>query len=756
MPQLLVSPPPPSCLTPHRGPRAGARRLGGLVALLVLPALLAAPTCGRLADDGLVHPLWLQVRQNEYLRFATERPLSPSSVSNVIAHLERDQRDAQFAVPAGAVPDDAWDSIFLKMWRLRDTSDFDALGFINLIYGYRGHPAISEALWQRAEAALIGFKYWYTDPTPERSFEGKPVVDLMWYWTENHILIFHVVEYLTGQRFPDRVFEVSGLTGAQHMERARPRILRWLDERSRFGFTEWHSNVYYNLDMRPLLTLVEWAADPVLAQRASMVLDLLILDTALHLHAGTFGATHGRSYIKDKPAAELEDTFGWSKLLFDDTVRPYGSRGDGGAVVMARARRYRLPEVIRRIARSDAPMIDRERMNLPLDEAPPADLVNTPPPVAPFGLDYRDEANLPFWWSMGAQPVWMNLPLTLEVAERENLWAGQLAYAKPLRNLAWVDGDFAATILTAQNIAAYVWPFLNESVLKEVNTYTYRNQHVMLSTAQDYRKGLRGSQTHTWQATLDDRALVFTQHPAYLPLSPGSPVPATWNWQQSDEPGPGYWTGEGAQPRAAQHENVTIAIYSPQYEPFAALDFVYRDETHAYFPHAHFDEVVQEGNWTFGRKGDGFVALYSWRPTVWRGGQPEVFQNGGLDFDLVAEGGAKNVWIAEVGSVDEWPGGFAAFRAAVAAASVDVTPTAKAFSVAYESPSRGLLEFAWEGPLVVAGEAVSIGDYPRMHNPFAQVEFLDRRYEISDGAYRLILDFDLDRREATALGGHAH
>src|SRR5690606_28012973 len=142
----------------------------------------------------------------------------------------------------------------------------------------------------------------------------------------------------------------------------------------------------------------------------------------------------------------------------------------------------------------------------------------------------------------------------------------------------------------------------------------YRTSDYMLSTAQDYRKGLRGSQTHTWQATLGEHAIVFTTHPAYLPVPEGSPIPPDWNWQREDEPGPGYWTGEGSQPRAAQYKNVAIAIYAPQYlsgTPLVLDNFMYREETHAYFPQAHFDEVTQIGNWTFGRKGSGYVALYS-------------------------------------------------------------------------------------------------------------------------------------------------
>jgi hypothetical protein len=714
----------------------------------LLAAMIGLSACK--PDRGFVSERWMQGRQAEYLRFATSVPLQPSSMAQVLAYLEREARDRRFEVPAGAIPDDAWDGTFDKIWRLRDTSDFDVLRMLDLLYAFRGHPAASEALWRKTEDALASFKYWYTDPTPERIVDGEQVVDLMWYWTENHILIFRTCEYLAGQLFPDRRFDVTGLTGREHQERAREAILTWLDERARFGFTEWHSNVYYNLDMRPLLSLVEWVEDPLIVQRASMVLDLTLLDTALHLHRGTFGATHGRSYIKDKASASTEDTFDQSKMLFDDTELPYSSPGSTSGAVFARAKKYRLPEVIRRIARYDEPMLDRERMNLPLDEVPPDDPANTPPPEAPYGMDYRDETYLPFWWSMNSQPAWMMLPLTFEVGERENLWDAQFSPFKPLIDIVWNPEDPEGSIVFAQTLTAGLWPLINESMLKEVNTYTYRTADYMLSTAQDYRKGVRGSQTHTWQATLGERAMVFTTHPSYLPVEPGAPVPEDWNWQREDEPGPGYWTGESSQPRAAQFENVVIAIYAPQYLPQPAVGFVYQDETHAYFPHAHFDEVVQRGSWTFGRKGDAYVGLYSWRPTEWRGGQPEVFENAGLDFDLVAPGGSRNVWIAECGSLTEWPGGFEDFVSALTAAPVDVRETPEAFRVVYTSPTRGNLDLDWEGPFLVDGVEHALSDYPRMDNPFARVGFDERRYEVSDGSYGLVLDFDDDLREVSA------
>jgi hypothetical protein len=444
-------------------------------------------------------------------------------------------------------------------------------------------------------------------------------------------------------------------------------------------------------------------------------------------------------------------------MLFDDTVLPYEGRGSSSATLFARADHYRLPEVIRRIARSDEVLWDRERMSLPLPEAPPA-AWDDPLPPPPYGLDYSEE-HLTLWWSMAAQPVWPILPLTLTVGEEYNLWAGQFADFKVLRDLVWVPGDLDATMSYAFTLYQQLWKAITQSVLSEVNTVVYRTPDYMLSTAQDWRKGLRGAQTHTWQATLSERAMVFTTHPGYLPIPLGDPLPPTWNWQAEDEPGPGYWTGEGSQPRAAQYENVAIAIYAPQFQsgtPLGLAPFRYRAETHAYFPHAHFDAVVQSGKWTFGRKDDGYVALYSHVPTVWREGQPEVFQNAGQPFDLVAEGSAQNVWIVECGSASEW-GSFEAFQTAVGEAEVTITPVADqgadsfpdGFDVSYASPSQGLVSFGWHAPLVVEGVgAVPLADHPRFDNRYVETAFDDRRYEVSDGEYSLLLDFDTGERVA--------
>ena len=107
----------------------------------------------------------------------------------------------------------------------------------------------------RSSSGSSAFKYWYTEPTPPGLIDNK------YYWSENHRIIFHTLEYLAGQAFPKARFDNDGRTGAEHRAHAKQLIDDWIAEKARFGFTEWHSDVYYQKDVTPLLSLVEWADD---------------------------------------------------------------------------------------------------------------------------------------------------------------------------------------------------------------------------------------------------------------------------------------------------------------------------------------------------------------------------------------------------------------------------------------------------------------------------------------------------------------
>src|SRR5262245_22837538 len=222
------------------GGRVVRRRAALLVVLVAVTAVAAArtpggPGGGQGGPGGLgTGNGWVDGRawreaQDGYLAFATEQ-LTPTSPTNVLAHLTRAERDPRFAFDAAAIGPDDFAAVFAKIDAFRDTSDFDMLQLVALWEGHRRtlDPALRTAIEQR----FTGFRYWYTDPLP------AGVVDDKWFWSENHRIIFHTLEYLAGRALPDATFTITGEPGSSHAERGRARIEAWLDEKAAYGFSE--------------------------------------------------------------------------------------------------------------------------------------------------------------------------------------------------------------------------------------------------------------------------------------------------------------------------------------------------------------------------------------------------------------------------------------------------------------------------------------------------------------------------------------
>lgn len=227
----------------------------------------------------------------------------------------------------------------------------------------------------------------------------------------------------------------------------------------------------------------------------------------------------------------------------------------------------------------------------------------------------------------------------------------------------------------------------------EANITTYRTPDYMLSAAQDHRKGYGGDQQQLWQATLGRDAVCFTTHPARI----------------HDET-PNYWTGSGSLPRVAQVKNVAVLLYDISTRP--GLYITHRMKfTHAWLPRAKFDEVLSRGKWTFARKGDAYLALWSRNATEW------ADDGEWKDIELIAYG-KRNIWICELGR-RATDGEFADFMGRIEGASVET----HGLHAIYESPSQGRLEFGWKGSFTQNGVAVEIDEYPRYDNPYTKVAY---------------------------------
>jgi hypothetical protein len=687
-------------------------------------------------SDGLVDAGWWRSRQEDYLRAATSL-LVPESPLNLIDHMEFAERCSTHRVDLEAHTAAILGSWFTRIDGWLDCADFDVLRLLTIWHGYR--PLLPTTVADALRDRLLGFRYWYTDPRP------GGVVDERWYWSENHRLIFHACEYLAGQAFPRHRFGATGWTGARHLERAGEALAGWLDEKAATGFSEWHSDAYYGKDLAPLVTLAEFADDQLLAGRAAAFADLVLVDLAVHSLRDNAGSTHGRSYMRFKSSATSQPVFGILKMCFDRSERPWPLDPadhkellplNEGASLLARTRHYRPPELIRRIAHHAGPMVDKEGMGIVIE-------TKGPPVAQPDGAhvatgtrpSYDDPESVPFWWDRGALTPWPLIPLTLATLDRHDLWDARL-----FTQFRQVRDAFGSDPALLGQLAADLHPMVNAGLLSRVDTYTWRNAHCMLSTAQSYRPGCVGYQHHISQATLDEDAIVFTNHPGH-----GATADAG-DYLDEDR----YWTGSATLPRAVQHGRVAIQAYAPA---FVSSDlevlsgFSYTDFTHAYFPVERFDEVYQERHWTFARRGQGLVAVWSWRQPVWAEHDPaRVFTNGlSGRFDLCAPGGPDNVWVIEVGDLERWRD-LDEFIAVLVSSSPEVenlgwTATAHdGFRVRYRSPSDGVLELAPDGPLWVDGTQVPISGYPRFDNPFVAASADGTRVVLAHGDESFVMD----------------
>lgn len=128
---------------------------------------------------------------------------------------------------------------------------------------------------------------------------------------------------------------------------------------------------------------------------------------------------------------------------------------------------------------------------------------------------------------------------------------------------------------------------------------TFKGDHFMLTSLPleikngecfgKFKPGAIGYQQHLSYATLGGSCIVYPQHPG-LPYDAASIRP-------------GYWFGNGYFPAQKQWDNLIGQVF-PLSEDHP-IKF-----THLFFPTRSFDEWEQNGDWLFGRRGEGYIAVW--------------------------------------------------------------------------------------------------------------------------------------------------
>lgn len=169
----------------------------------------------------------------------------------------------------------------------------------------------------QVKALATDFRYWIDEP-------GN---DVMWYFSENHALLFHVTQYLAGHRYQEQVFSVSQRLGKEQYEIGKQRLDAWFDVFFSYGLSEWNSTTYLPIDLIGFFSLYLAAPDQEMKEKAKKALDFIFEIAAINYHGHTMSSTYGRVYehnLKAMQQGEMSSILqiAWNKGYFNNALRP--------------------------------------------------------------------------------------------------------------------------------------------------------------------------------------------------------------------------------------------------------------------------------------------------------------------------------------------------------------------------------------------------------------------------------------------------
>ena len=606
-----------------------------------------------------------------------------------------------------------------------DCADFRAQMFFK-IYKDCGDK-LEERCLELIKKTFLDFKY----------FMDEPGDDSMCYWSENHLLLFAVSEYLAGQEWPNEVFSNNSMTGKEHMQKAKTRIDAWMEQRFNFGFSEYLSNNYLAEDIAPMANYIAYSQDEKSVEQMKIIMDTLWLDVALNSVNNRFVATSSRMYgnnkagnfygnsiqaamnilwgnegaekvlsnpyLTEKEKKQIKDSLekepNYIVLCFNDIVK----KGI-----------YTLPQAIKDIALTDETFVSEMSCGLS-----PEDMV---------------KENL-----IGQAPHQIMAQWGAETFTNHQVIKNTLAY---LKNNKMYRCSFVS-----------YFKFLNLTILRFVNwekfakkhnilphgiatgrgnVYNYRTRHYSMSTSVCKNVDMCGAQDHEWIANIGESLTLFTTHPA-------------GNGQSRYGASPGYWIGNGRLPMSVQNENVNITIYKiPDKKRLG--ETAVASMTHAFMPKDFYDEFELDDNMVLARKNGVLVALISngkleYKPFdessakgIHKGRKfPEEYRLKS-EFDLCRFGGKYHIYITELSDADKET--FEEFKARIRNNKVRFINDSK---VEYTTDSASLT-VSYEKEWTINGKAAK-KEFLRFNSKFCKAERKPDTITVDSGKNRLTLDF---------------
>ncbi len=576
---------------------------------------------------------------------------------------------------------------------------------------------------------LLDFKYFMDEP-------GK---DSMCYWSENHQILFAVNEYLAGQEWPEEIFSNAQMSGKEHMIKAKERIEAWMEQRFKYGFSEYLSNCYITEDLAPMANYIAFCEDKISVERMKAIMDILLFDIALNSTANRFVATSTRMYANNKASnytgnsiqAAMNVLWGKEALqkLSDDNSLDENEKNLAREAFLKKPNHilicftdivkkgiYVLPPAIKDAALSDKNFTVKMNCGLSPSDMENDGLIGMKPNQIMAQLGAEAFTN--------PQVVNNTRRIMKDYHLGSNSFVSYFKYLEifPLRFIDWQKFSKNHELMT------------NGIALSRGNIYSYRTPYYVLSTSVAKCVDDCGTQDHTWSANISETVSLFTTHPA-------------GNGKNRYGSSPGYWIGNGRRPMSVQNKNVNITIYKlPEKRRFP--ETVVFDMTHAFMPKNSYDEFYHNKNVVIARKNGVFVALISngdleykqydtdvlmpiYKTHTFNEGSPYTITG---EFDLCRYGGKYHMYITELS--DYRTESFEDFKERILHNFIDFSQDGKAIY----SSICGKMEVSYDGKYVLNGKEEQ-PDYDRYDCDFCHAEKKPSVIEIKSSNHSLKLDY---------------
>ncbi len=565
-----------------------------------------------------------------------------------------------------------------------DCSDFRMQTLIRIVYKYKDR--LPRLHIDTIKKTLLSAKFFMDQP-------GK---DSLCLWSENHLILFSAAEYLIGQLYEDDIFTNDNLTGRQHKKIAKKRIEIWLQQRYQYGFIEWYSNTYYEEDIAPLSNLIEFCDDKKIVTRCKMVMDLLLFDLATQSFQGSFTSTSGRQYEEGKKSGLNSALHNISSSLFGYTNSNDKKGLDQNFLYM---KNYEVPTVIKEVGKDKNNVIIKCSTGLNIKEL-----------VKLYPKELSLERTM-MQWAMEAFTPKEVISATMKYINKNNMLENEFLNDFKLINLT----IFKKTGLLPL-ISKIIRPVTNGVAIQRANTYTYKTNDYMLSTAQSYHVGDFGDQQHIWSATLAKDLCIFTTHPA-----------AAYSEKGALSLSPNYWVGNGRNPHSVQNLNVNMTIYYiNDKKGFMEKDL--QKKSHCYFPQKKFSEVEFYKNFVFGKKNNSFIAIISGNKLI-------------VKSDELIQEGEFTCWISELGSANEE--NFEDFKERIKNNKFLINKSTK--EIVYHSKgNKHYLKY--KGNFKLNNNVIDL-EYNRFNSPYSQTKRNSKKIFISKDNYYIKMDYENCIRE---------